>query len=122
MLVTLNVITRFFVPLVNGNLSKPAQRFTSLGLLLTFFSYSVICQCAFREVLLLLLWRETARTAPMLAQNFVDPFSVLIWESVTGRGIIRNSKAAFQNKTKLTTAAELELLILFGTEQSHRCA
>lgn len=57
-----------------------------------------------------------ARTALTLAQNFVDPFSVLIWESVTGRGIIRNSKAAFQNETKLTKWAELELLILFGTE------
>lgn len=47
-----------------------------------------------RDVLLLLLRSTIARTTLMLAQNFVDPFSGLIWESVMGLGIIENSKVA----------------------------
>lgn len=47
-----------------------------------------------RDVLLLLLRSMIARTTLMLAQNFVNPFSGLIWESVMGLGIIENSKVA----------------------------
>lgn len=38
----------------------------------------------------------------MLARNFLDLFSVLVWESVMGLGIIKNSKNVFQNDSELT--------------------
>lgn len=48
-----------------------------------------------RDVLLLLLYSIIGRSAVMLAQNFIDPFSVLIEESLMGPEMIKNSNVAF---------------------------
>ena len=77
---------------------------------LFFFSYFIIFVHS-RDLLLLLLHSIIARTTLILAQNFVDTFSVLIWEFVIGLGIIENSKVAFQSGSELTKSAELQQLI-----------
>lgn len=52
----------------------------------------------------------------MPAENFTGPFSLLIWESIMGPRIIKNSKVAFQNGPELTKSAGLQQLIQFRTE------
>lgn len=76
---------------------------------LLFSSYFVIF-VHFSDLPLLLLRSVIARTTLLTAQNFVHPFSLLFWESVMGHGIIKNSKAAFQNGSELTKSAELQQL------------
>lgn len=61
---------------------------------LCFFSDLIIFVRS-RDVLLLLLCSIIARSALMLAQNFIDPFSVLIGEPLMGPEIIENSNVAF---------------------------
>lgn len=61
---------------------------------LCFFSDLIIFVCS-RDVLLLLPCSIIARSALMLAQNVIDPISVLTGESVIGPEIIKSNNVAF---------------------------